>query len=151
VIIPEASVRRRVLLRAATAFVFLGLAAPAIAAPPPDSDKKRAPYALIFGTVYGPDDRPIYGVPVKIRRADKKKAQYELMSDHRGEFAQRVPPGPADYIVWTDARLQDGSKKDKKQKAKGPDVTDEPSPSGHEAKVHINSEERVDVGLHLRE
>ena len=55
------------------------------------------PYALIFGTVWGPDDRPVYGVKVKIRRADQKKARWELFSDHHGEFAQRVPVGPADY------------------------------------------------------
>jgi len=33
-------------------------------------------YALIFGTVWGPDDHPQYGVKVKIRRADQKKAHW---------------------------------------------------------------------------
>src|SRR5580765_669827 len=57
------------------------------------------PYALIAGTVWGPDDRPIYGVSVKIRKGtDKpKKVRWELYSDHMGEFAQRVPAGEADY------------------------------------------------------
>src|ERR1700680_1768187 len=57
------------------------------------------PYALIFGTVWGPDDHPLYGVKVKIRLADQKKAHWDLYSDHHVEFAQRVPPGPADYLV----------------------------------------------------
>ncbi|HZQ92060.1 MAG TPA: hypothetical protein VFA60_09730 [Terriglobales bacterium] len=135
-----------------TSLVALLLAANT-AAPAAAGDKKPAPYALIFGTVYGPDDRPLYGAAVKIRRADKKKAQYELMSDHRGEFAQRVPPGPADYVVWIDARLNDGKKdkKEKKEKAKGVDVTADTALPGREAKVHINAEERVDISLHLRE
>ena len=59
----------------------------------PKSKDKDKPYALIAGTVWGPDDRPVYGVTVKIRRAtDKaKKARWQLYSDHMGEFAQRVP------------------------------------------------------------
>ena len=60
----------------------------------PVYQKPDQPYALIFGTVWGPDDHPLYGVKVKIRRADQKKAHWELYSDHNGEFAQRVPPGP---------------------------------------------------------
>src|ERR1700683_188971 len=40
------------------------------------------PYALIFGTVWDPDGRPIYGITVKIRRADEKKTRWELYSDH---------------------------------------------------------------------
>ncbi len=70
---------------------------------PSGSDAKKS-CALIFGTVYGRDDRPVYGVKVKIRRADQKKAKWELMSDHSGEFAQRLPAGTADYIVTTDEK-----------------------------------------------
>src|SRR6185436_6396536 len=62
--------------------------------------KGEDPYAVIFGTVVGPDNRPVQGVPVKIRLAEKKKARWEHVSDRRGEFARRVPPGPAQYIVW---------------------------------------------------
>lgn len=90
-----------------------------------DSDAKK-PYALIFGTVYGPDDRPAYGVKVKIRRGDQKKAKWELMSDHSGEFAQRVPAGKADYIITTDEK--------------------HPAP---EVKVHVDNDERVDTSVHL--
>ena len=108
-----------------------GLAAPA-------PQKPGQPYALIFGTVWGPDDRSLYGVKVKIRRADQKKARWELYSDHNGEFAQRVPPGPADYLVWADLK---GYK----------------SPAGKElhqeseVKVHVDKDERQDLGLHLKQ
>ncbi len=94
------------------------------------------PYALIFGTVFDPNGRSVYGVKVKIRRADQKKAHWELYSDHRGEFAQRVPPGKADYIVWADTK-------------------DYKLPSGKHIKpstevtVHIDNDERSDIGLHL--
>ena len=57
--------------------------------------KPNQPYALIFGTVWGPDDRPVFGVPVKIRRVQDKRARWELYSDHRGEFAQRISAGKA--------------------------------------------------------
>jgi len=87
------------------------------------------PYALIFGTVYGPDYHPVYGVRVEIRRADRKKARWELYSDHQGEFAQRVPAGAADYIV----RAEPASKH---------------APMA-EVKVHVENDERVDIGLHL--
>ena len=95
------------------------------------------PYALIFGTVWGPDDRPVYGVKVKIRRAEQKRAKWELYSDHSGEFAQRLPVGPADYVVWADAKglkLLNGKK----------------LVSGAEVTVHIQADERADIGLHLK-
>ena len=104
----------------------------------PSYQRPDQPYALIFGTVWGPDDHPLYGVKVKIRRADQKKAHWELYSDHNGEFAQRVPPGPADYLVWADLK---GYK----------------SPSGKElhqdgeVKVHVDNDERQDLGLHLKQ
>ena len=57
--------------------VLFLLASLAPAAAPPREDPRK-PYALIFGTVYAPDDRPAYGVKVKIRRANEKKARWEL-------------------------------------------------------------------------
>jgi len=111
--------------------------------PPPGVAQKvdpRKPYALIFGTVWGPDDRPVYGVKVKMRRADQKHAKWELMSDRRGEFAQRVPAGAADYIIWADTKDLKGIKSsDGKQLQPGPEVT-----------VHITADERQDIGLHLK-
>jgi hypothetical protein len=115
------------------ALLLSALLAPLVASPPgvssPREDPRKA-YALIFGTVYAPDDRPAYGVTVKIRRAAEKKSRWELLSDHSGEFAQRLPAGPADYVVWADV--------------KGP--KDQPQP---EVKVHIENDERVDISLHL--
>jgi len=61
--------------------------------------KNEKPYALIFGTVWGPDDRPLYGVKIRIRRTDQRKR-----------------------------KLQAGS----------------------EVTVHIDNDERADIGLHLK-
>jgi hypothetical protein len=102
-----------------------------------DQQDPRKPYALIFGTVWGPDDRPVYGVKIKIRRAEQKHAKWELYSDHSGEFAQRLPAGKADYVVWADTK---GLKTLSGKKI-------EP---GAEVTVHIESEERADIGLHLK-
>src|SRR5437868_1897600 len=93
-------------------------------------DSKPAPYALIFGTVYGPDDRPRQGIVVKIRRASDKKAKWERQSDSHGEFAQRVPAGASDYLVWADLK--------NRQAAQKTQVT-----------VHIDNDERRDISLHL--
>jgi Carboxypeptidase regulatory-like domain len=93
--------------------------------------------ALIFGTVWGPDDRPLAGVTVKIRRAGEKKARWEVYSNRRGEFEQEVPPGKQDYVIWADVKgykLQNGRHL-------------QPSP---EVTVHIESNERADTGLHLQ-
>jgi hypothetical protein len=90
----------------------------------------KKPYALIFGTVFGPDDRPAAYVKIKIRRGDQKKAKWELMSDKRGEFAQRFPAGPAEYFVSTHA--------DKKYGLENKEV-----------RVQITSDERQDIALHL--
>jgi hypothetical protein len=99
--------------------------------------KHAKPYALIFGTVWGPDNRPVYGVKVKIRRADQKKARWEQYSDHSGEFAQRVPEGPGDYVVWADLK---GYKSNDGRHLQPSD----------EVEVHIDNDERADIGLHLK-
>ena len=109
-----------------------------------DKPKKEKPYALIFGTAFGPDDRPLYGVKITIRPQAKKHPSWDLMSDHRGEFAQRVPPGPADYLIHGEAEyapLGDDGKLQlsKKKRLKG------------DAKVHVGSEERLDISVHLTE
>jgi hypothetical protein len=111
--------------------------------PAPAASQKpdlRKDYALIFGTVWGPDDRPVYGVKVKIRRASDKRAKWELMSDHQGEFALRVPVGKADYVVWVDAKDLKGFKlSDGRQLQPDTEVT-----------VQITYNERQDIGLHLK-
>ena len=96
------------------------------------------PYALIAGTVWGPDDRPVYGVVVKIRKGgDKpKKVRWELYSDHMGEFAQRLPAGESDYVLWVDLK---GFKP----------ADGKPLHLVQEVTVHVYNDERQDVGLHL--
>jgi len=101
-----------------------------------EGEKAQKPFALIFGTVWGPDNRPAYGVKIKIRLDGEKKARWEQYSDHSGEFAQRVPAGKQDYVIWADLK---GYK----------------SSFGHplqaeEVKVHVDSDERADTGLHLK-
>lgn len=105
------------------------------AAAPRDRQAEK-PYALIYGTVWGPDDRPLYGVRVEIRRTDKKK-HWELYSDHNGEFALRVPPGPSDYVVTADLK---GFKY----------LGDRKLRLDQGVKVHIDNDEREDIGLHLK-
>jgi hypothetical protein len=98
--------------------------------------KPTDPYALIFGTVWGPDNHPVYGITVKIRRVADKKPKWEVYSDHSGEFAQRVPAGKADYVVWADlkgVKTKDG----------------QPLHLAEEVPVHVEYDERVDIGLHL--
>jgi hypothetical protein len=100
--------------------------------------EKPKPYALIFGTVWDPDGHPLYGIKVKIRLATDKanKARWELYSNHTGEFAQRLPAGTADYIVWADVK---GVKLSSGKRLK----------PGAEVTVHIDNDERSDIGLHL--
>lgn len=99
--------------------------------------KYDKPYAVIFGTVWGPDERPVYGVKIRIRREDEKKPRWEVYSDHNGEFAQRVPAARADYVLWADLK---GYK---------PPSGVELHP-GEEVKVHVEYDEKVDTGLHLK-
>ncbi len=133
-IIPERRPRlaplRSCLPRRALAGVALVVLPLVFAFAAPQQKKPVKDYALIYGTVFGPDGRSRYGIPVKVRRADEKKARWEAMSDHAGEFAVRVPPGAADYVVWADIKVPKGD-------------------SRPETKVHIENNERVDIGLHL--
>jgi hypothetical protein len=104
-------------------------------------DKHEDSYALIFGTVWGPDNRPAYGVKVGIRRAEDKKARWHLISDHSGEFAQRVPVEKADYVVWAESVPWKRSKSSKPN-----DLA-----TASAVKVHIENDERADISLHLTE
>ena len=132
---------RRLVATAFAAALLAGLPA-ALAATPSEAQKAEGskpdakPYALIFGTVWSPDRQPMYGVKIKIRRADEKKARWELYSNHTGEFAQRVPAGKADYLISADLKgykLPSG-----KHVKSAPEVT-----------VHVENDERVNTGIHL--
>ncbi len=120
-------------LSALLLLVLAGLSAPGFEQKPA---KQLKPFALIRGTAYGPDDLPFYGARVEIHPAGKKHPSWELYSDHRGEFAQRVPPGPADYVITGEAELRD-PQTNKKKRLKG------------EVKVHVEGEEELDPSLHL--
>ena len=100
--------------------------------PVPQKNAATKDYALIVGTVWGPDERPVAGIPIKIHSSTNKKAKWELVSDSRGEFAQRVPPGRQDYIIQADIKTPKGQPK--------PEIT-----------VQIDDNERKDVGLHLNQ
>jgi hypothetical protein len=126
----------RAFLLLALCLLSLRFAPLADAASGPKKLKPTDPYALIFGTVWGPDNHPAFGVKVLIRRASDKKPSWELYSDHRGEFAQRVAAGKNDYVVTADL--------------KGVKTSDgKPVHLPEEVPVHVEYDERVDVGLHL--
>ena len=124
----------QVLRRAAVLLLSLVLPAAVVRATPQSSTSSqkaaKSDYALIYGTVWGPDDHTVAGVPISIRRASDKKPKWQLVSDRRGEFAQRVPVGNQDYIVQADIKVPKGEPK--------PEVT-----------VHIDDDERKDIGIHL--
>jgi hypothetical protein len=105
-----------------------------------DKDLKKH-FGVIFGTAWAPDDRPVYGAKIQIHPVGQKKPHWQVVTDQHGEFAQPVPPGPADFVVSGEAevlRLIDG-KAQKKIKIKG------------ERTVHVYGEERQDISLRLEE
>ena len=73
---------------------------------------------------------------MKIRRADQKKAKWQY-SPTVGEFRQRLPAGKADYVVWADLT---GVKS----------LSGKRLQAGEEITVHIEGDERTDIGLHLK-
>ncbi len=109
---------------------------PVVAGPASKKLKPTDPYALIFGTVWGPDERAVFGVNVKIRRVPDKKPKWEITSNHAGEFAQRVPAGKADYVVTADLK---GVKT----------IDGQQLHLAQEVPIHVEYDERVDIGLHL--
>jgi hypothetical protein len=120
---------------------FMGLTFAFLCLPAAANDKPK-PYAVIFGTAYGPDDQPIYGAKITIRPDGKRHPTWELYSDHRGEFAQRVPPGPGDYVATGVVEVM-SVENGKPQKSKKKRLTGE-------AKVHVAGEEERDFSLHLQ-
>jgi hypothetical protein len=102
------------------------------------ADKPVQPYALIAGTVWNANDQPVPGLQVKIYRVDDKnvddkkkktKTQWELTTNSRGEFTQRLPAAAADYVISIVPKSR-----------KGPAL---------ERRVHFTYDERQDVGLRL--
>lgn len=95
------------------------------------ADRSKQDYSVIVGTVWTADDRPAPGVTVKIRRADRQKAEWELRSNGRGEFVLHLPVGSADYVLWAEVNGR--------------------RMAATEMKVHVDDNERQDIGLHLKE
>jgi hypothetical protein len=104
--------------------------------PAENADAHQASYAVIFGTVWDPDSRPVYGVHVQLRRVGDRKVRWEAFSDHHGEFAFRVPAGKMEYELTADPK----SLKSMKNRH-----LSNPAP----VKIQVQSDERVDTGLHL--
>jgi hypothetical protein len=122
----------------------VGVASAQTASPPaqlPTGAQKHAQkhakdYAVVFGTVWDADGHPFYGMHFHLRRVGDKKPRWEAYSDHQGEFSLHVPVGKADYELVGD--LKSG----KFPKTIG-------LPPKDPVLVHIDFDERVDVGLHL--
>ena len=72
-----------------------------------------------------------------MRRANEKKARWDSYSTRSGEFEFAVPAGKAEYVIWAITRRYKSS--DGKHLQDSPEVT-----------VHVENDERVDTGLHLK-
>jgi len=103
---------------------------------PLGASKKEKPCGLISGTVWGPDDRELPGVKVKIRSAQDKKIHWEMYSNRRGEFYQPVPVCNADYVVSADT--------------KGYKTLDGKRLHTAEVTVHVDTRQHALTGLHLK-
>jgi len=116
------------------------------------STKKPPQYALLLITVYGSDARPLYGAEVKIRRAGEKKVRWEGPSNHSGEFAQRIPLGPADYIVWVHLRdkKEDAASQEAAEHGPAHTASEGAVNGGAAVKIHVEKDEAIDIGLHLK-
>lgn len=87
-----------------------------------------APYAVVAGTVFLESGLSLPGAAVTLIPRDAPKAKkLQASSDGRGEFAFRVPPSPANYIVKASLKGFQTVQKD----------------------VSVSGEERVDVTLTL--
>lgn len=87
---------RLILLRAFWSLLLLAL----LSFPLPASEKpKSKPLALLAGTVFTAEGFSLPGVRLSIKRKSDRKPKWHAVSDRRGEFAVRLPPGPETYEV----------------------------------------------------
>lgn len=65
------------------------------------ADRNDAPHAVVAGTVFRENGFSLPGATVTLAVKDtpKKSKKLQTVSDGRGEFAFRVPPGAATYVV----------------------------------------------------
>ena len=66
-------------------------------------NKKRPPELVIRGTVFSEKGFSLAGATIRVNRVGERKTRWEAMSDRRGEFGVRVPPG-AVYEVHVKAK-----------------------------------------------
>ncbi len=80
--------------------VLLLLAVSSPAQSPGKPPKRDAPHATLAGTVFRDPGfaQPGASVVLSLKSEPDKKVQ-EIITDRRGEFAFRVPPGPAQYYL----------------------------------------------------
>ena len=75
--------------------------------------KKDAPHATLAGTVFRDPGFAQPGATVVVsRRQEPEKKLQQAVSDRRGEFAFRVPPGPASYVLTATLK---GFKRDRQE------------------------------------
>jgi len=82
--------------------IALALACGAVCGAAQKSPDRRAaePYAVVAGTVFRESGLSLPGAAVTLQLRDGSKGRkLQALSDGRGEFAFRVPPSAADYIV----------------------------------------------------
>jgi hypothetical protein len=69
------------------------------------ADRNDAPHAVVAGTVFRENGFSLPGAAVTLAVKDasgvpnKRAKKLQAVSDSRGEFAFRVPPGEATYVV----------------------------------------------------
>ena len=65
------------------------------------ADRNDAPHAVVAGTVFRESGFSLPGaaVTLAVKDAPKKTKKLQSVSDSRGEFAFRVPPGSGTYVV----------------------------------------------------
>ena len=69
------------------------------------ADRNDAPYAVVAGSVFRENGFSLPGAAVtlavkdEVRVPKRKMKKLQAASDSRGEFAFRVPPGAATYVV----------------------------------------------------
>ena len=65
------------------------------------ADRNDASHAVVAGTVFRENGFSLPGAAVTlvVKDAPKKAKKLQSVSDSRGEFAFRVPPGAATYVV----------------------------------------------------
>jgi hypothetical protein len=93
--------RRAILLPALLGLALAGWSTMTGAAAQSGKKKQAASHAVIAGTVFRDPGLAQAGAAVTLVLKDdpKGKKLQEATSDNRGEFAFRVPPGPAVYVV----------------------------------------------------